>query len=171
MITPRYVRVMASYSRWQNENLYGAADALTDAQRKEQRGAFFGSIHGTLNHLLWGDQIWMSRFAGTPKPRSPGIPGSSDMYEAWDDLKRERRVFDQVIADWADKLDAAWLEGDLTWLSGATGGQVTKPRWLLVTHMFNHQTHHRGQVHCMLTQAGVKPGTTDLPLQRVSTHR
>ena len=63
---------------------------LTDAQRKEQRGAFFGSIHGTLNHLLWGDQMWMSRFAGTPQPKAPGIPNSSAMYESWDELKRER---------------------------------------------------------------------------------
>ena len=82
MITSDYVRTMASYNRWQNENLYGAAGTLTDAQRKEQRGAFFGSIHGTLNHLLWGDQMWMSRFAGTPKPKAPGIPGSTAMFES-----------------------------------------------------------------------------------------
>ena len=69
MITLDYVRTMADYNRWQNGNLYGAADKLTDAQRKEPRGAFFGSIHATLNHLLWGDQIWMSRFANTPKPK------------------------------------------------------------------------------------------------------
>ena len=167
MITSDYVRTMASYNRWQNESLYGAADTLTDAQRKEQRGAFFGSIHGTLNHLLWADQMWMSRFDGTSKPKSPGIPGSTAMYEAWDDLKRERAAFDQVMADWAGKLEPAWLEGDLTWFSGAAGREVTKPKWLLVTHLFNHQTHHRGQVHCLLTQCGVKPGATDLPFQRV----
>ena len=74
MITPDYVRTMADYNRWQNRNLYGAADTLTDPQRKEPRGAFFGSIHATLNHVLWGDQIWMSRFAGTPKPKAEGIP-------------------------------------------------------------------------------------------------
>ncbi len=94
MITVEYVRAMAGYNRWQNGNLYGAADTLPDAQRKEQRGAFFGSIHGTLNHLLWADQIWMSRFADTPKPKSPGIPGSAAMFDAWDDLKRERAAFD-----------------------------------------------------------------------------
>jgi uncharacterized damage-inducible protein DinB len=163
MITVGYVRAMADYNHWQNENLYGAADGLTDAQRKEQRGAFFGSIHGTLNHLLWGDQIWMSRFAGTPKPKAPGIPGSVAMYESWDDLKRERRAFDSVILDWAGRLDPAWLEGDLTWFSGAAGREVTRPKGLLVTHMFNHQTHHRGQVHCLLTQFGAKPSVTDLP--------
>jgi uncharacterized damage-inducible protein DinB len=165
MITPEYARTMAGYNHWQNENLYGAAGALSDAQRKEVRGAFFGSIHGTLNHLLWGDQIWMSRFAGTPKPKAGGIPDSVAMYESWDDLKRERWAFDAVIADWAGKLDDAWLGGELTWFSGAAGREVTKPRWLLVTHLFNHQTHHRGQVHCMLTQCGVKPGATDLPFR------
>lgn len=167
MITTEYVCTMASYNRWQNESLYGAAGTLSDAQRKEPRGAFFGSIHGTLNHLLWGDQMWMSRFAGTPKPKASGIPGSTDMFETWDDLEREREAFDQVISNWADKLEPTWLEGDLTWFSGAAGREMTKPKWMLVTHLFNHQTHHRGQVHCMLTQCGLKPGATDLPFQRV----
>jgi uncharacterized damage-inducible protein DinB len=167
MITTDYVRTMAGYNRWQNENIYGAAGILTDAQRKEQRGAFFGSIHATLNHLLWGDQIWMSRFAGTPKPKAASIPDSVAMYESWDELGRERQAFDGVIGGWADKLDPAWLAGDLTWFSGAAGREVTKPTWILVAHLFNHQAHHRGQVHCMLTQAGVKPGeATDLPFRR-----
>jgi len=167
MITPAYVRMMADYNRWQNRNLYGAADGLSDAARKEQRGAFFGSIHATLNHLLWGDQIWMSRFAGTPRPKAPGIPDSLAMFEAWNDLKREREAFDEVIIAWADTLDPKWLEGDLTWFSGAAKREVTKPKAMLVTHLFNHQTHHRGQVHCMLTQCRVKPGATDLPFQHM----
>lgn len=166
MITPDYARTMAAYNRWQNENLYGAADKLSDAERKAPRGAFFGSIHATLNHLLWGDQIWMSRFAGTPRPRAAGIPDSTAMFESWGDLERERRAFDQVIIEWAGMLDAAWLQGDLTYFSGAAGREITKPKALLVTHLFNHQTHHRGQVHCMLTQAGLKPGDTDLPFLR-----
>jgi len=165
MITLDHVRTMADYNRWQNGNIYCAADELTDAQRREPRGAFFGSIHGTLNHLLWGDQIWMSRFADTPKPKG-GIPQSVALFEGWDDLKRERQAFDSVIIDWAATLAPGWLEGDLTWFSGAAGREVTKPKWLLVTHLFNHQTHHRGQVHCMLTQCGVKPGATDLPFRR-----
>jgi uncharacterized damage-inducible protein DinB len=165
MITPAYVRAMAGYNRWQNQNLYGSADLLTDAQRKQHRGAFFGSIHGTLSHLLWADQIWMSRFAGTPKPKAAGIPDSPAMVERWDDLKAERAAFDEVIVGWAERLDPLWLEGDLTWFSGAAGRELTKPKGPLVVHLFNHQTHHRGQVHCMLTQCGVKPGATDLSLQ------
>jgi uncharacterized damage-inducible protein DinB len=165
MITPAYVRAMASYNRWQNETLYAAASTLTDAQRKEPRGAFFGSIHATLNHLVWADQIWMSRFAGTPQPKAATVPTSVDMYPDWDDLVRERRAFDEVIIGWAERLDPAWLEGDLTWYSGAAGREVTKPKAVLLTHFFNHQTHHRGQVHCMLTQCGAKPGVTDLSFQ------
>jgi uncharacterized damage-inducible protein DinB len=166
MIDAVYVQRMARYNRWQNENLYGAADALSDAERQRTRGAFFGSIHATLNHLLWGDRIWMSRLAGTPRPQG-GIPQSVSLYADWNDLKRERAAFDTVIVDWADQLEDASLAGELTWFSGAIKAEVRKPKWLLVTHMFNHQTHHRGQVHCMLTQAGSKPGDTDLPFTPV----
>jgi uncharacterized damage-inducible protein DinB len=163
MIDPGYVQRMARYNRWQNESLYGVADTLSDAERRRERGAFFGSIHATLNHLLWGDQIWMSRLAGSPRPEG-GIPESVSRYPQWSDLKRERGAFDQTIIDWADRLEPAWLAGDLTWYSLAAKTELSNPRWLLVTHMFNHQTHHRGQTHCMLTQAGGKPKDTDLPL-------
>jgi uncharacterized damage-inducible protein DinB len=166
MIDAAYVQRMARYNRWQNENLYGVADGLSDAERRRERGAFFGSIHATLNHLLWGDRTWMSRFAGTPRPDG-GIPQSVSLHADWNDLKRERAAFDAVIIDWADRLDAAWLSEELTWFSAAIKTEVRKPRWLLVTHMFNHQTHHRGQVHCMLTQAGGKPGDTDLPFMTI----
>jgi uncharacterized damage-inducible protein DinB len=162
MIDLGYVQGMARYNRWQNENLYGVADTLSDAERRRNRGAFFGSIHATLNHLLWADRIWMSRLARTPSPDG-GIPESVSLYGDWGDLKRERKAFDAVIIDWADRLDAASLAGELAYYSGAIKRDVRKPKWLLVTHMFNHQTHHRGQVHCMLTQAGGKPGDTDLP--------
>jgi uncharacterized damage-inducible protein DinB len=162
MIDPAYVRRMARYNRWQNANLYGVADTLSDEERRRERGAFFGSIHKTLSHLLWADQVWMSRFADVPKPQG-GIPESVSMYPDWDDLKQRRVAFDDTIATWADRLDASWLTDDLTYYSGGVGRNITAPKWALVTHMFNHQTHHRGQVHCMLTQAGGKPHATDLP--------
>jgi len=161
-----YFRRFARYNAWANRRLYEAAAALSPTEYRAQRPSFFGSIHATLNHLVYGDQIWMSRFAGTPQPKAASIAQSVGMYEGWDELKRERQAFDRVIIDWAQRLDPAWLEGDLTWFSGASQREVTKPKWLLVTHFFNHQTHHRGQVHCLLTQFGVKPGDTDLPFRR-----
>ena len=163
MIDRAYVQRMARYNRWQNENLYGVADRLTDEERRRERGAFFGSIHKTLSHLLWADQIWMSRFTDVPRPdgRHRGIGRRS--IRTGTALKSKRADFDGAIIDWADAIDPAWLAGEQTYYSGAIEREVTKPRWVLVTHMFNHQTHHRGQVHCMLTQAGGKPSDTDLP--------
>jgi uncharacterized damage-inducible protein DinB len=73
-----------------------------------------------------------------------------------------------MILRWAESLDQAWLDGQLTWYSGAAQMEITRPNWILVSHMFNHQTHHRGQVHCMITQCGLKPFDTDLPLMPVS---
>ena len=162
MIDVGYVQCMARYNRWQNENVYRVADALSDGERRRERGAFFGSIHATLSHLLWADRIWMSRLADTTPP-SGGIAESVALYADWDDLKRERGTSDAVMIDWADRLDATSLASELAYYSGAIKAHVHKPRWLLIAHMFNHQTHHRGQVHCMLTQAGGRPGDTDLP--------
>ena len=162
MIDRAYVQRMARYNRWQNENLYGVADRLPDEERRRGRGAFFGSIHKTLSHLLWGDRIWMSRFTDLPRPPG-GISDSVSLYADWEDLKSERSGFDRAIIDWANGIDPAWLAADHVYYSGATKREWKKPRWVLVTHMFNHQTHHRGQVHCLLTQAGGKPHDTDLP--------
>jgi uncharacterized damage-inducible protein DinB len=161
MIDRTYVARMARYNRWQNENLYGVADRLPDEERRRERGAFFGSIQKTLSHLLWGDQVWMSRFAGEQRPHA-GIPESVSLYPDWEKLKFERSGFDRKIIDWADAVDDDWLAADQTFFSAATKREWTRPRWMLVTHMFNHQTHHRGQVHCMLTQAGGRPQDTDL---------
>lgn len=162
MISPAHVATMARYNAWQNRSLYTAADGLSEEARQQDRGAFFQSIHRTLCHILFGDQIWMHRFAGTPVPRAKTFAESSTAYADWAELKAERVRFDAVITQWADGLDAAWLEGDLAWHSGALKRDFTKPKWLLVTHLFNHQTHHRGQVHAMLTAAGAKPEDTDL---------
>jgi len=162
MIDGAYVQRMARYNRWQNENLYGVADRLSEEARRQERGAFFGSIHKTLSHLLWADRIWMSRFTDVPRP-SGGIPESVSLYPDWEKLKSERSDFDGTILHWADDIDPLWLAADHTYYSGAIKRDVTKPRWLLIAHMFNHQTHHRGQVHCLLTQAGGKPHDTDLP--------
>jgi len=163
MISINHVREMARYNKWMNDKIYACAAQLSDEERKRDRGAFFKSIHATLNHILWADQIWLHRLAGTPKPVAGGIGESVAQFGDFAELKRQRQDFDQVILDWAAALDAGALAGDFTYRSVAVNRQITKPRWLLVTHMFNHQTHHRGQVHCLLTQCGLKPGDTDLP--------
>jgi uncharacterized damage-inducible protein DinB len=163
MVDRVFVQAMARYNAWQNDNLYGAAATLTDEARREDRRAFFGSIHGTLCHLLWADRMWLSRFAGTPKPSIPGSD-SARMVGPWDELVVERRITDEAIAHWATGLAPDWLAGDLTWTSGLAKRELTRPRAQLVAHFFNHQTHHRGQVHAMLTAAGARPGDTDLML-------
>ncbi len=163
MIEVDYVRTMAGYNAWQNELVLEAAEAVGEAARRAERGAFFGSIHKTLCHLLWADQLWLHRFAGTPPPAVMDIPGSVGLCATWEELSAERRRFDGVIRQWALSLDPLWLEGELTWHSGAVGREVTRPKALLAVHLFNHQAHHRGQVHAMLTAAGARTGPSDLP--------
>lgn len=163
MIRPAYVRLMAAYGAWQNRAIYEAAGSLADADRRRDRGAFFGSIHATLNHVLWGDQLWMHRLAGTLAPVADAIPASVAQYERWDDLVAARRTTDDAIAAWAAGLQADELDGELSWYSGALRAEVRRPRAVLVIQLFNHGTHHRGQVHAMLTAAGVRTADTDVP--------
>ncbi|MEM9010404.1 MAG: DinB family protein [Pseudomonadota bacterium] len=161
-MSPDHARLMARYNRWQNESLAAAGDTLDEAARQMARGAFFGSIAGTLNHLLWGDRLWMSRFAGTPKPNTGSIPESVGEAPDWAAWKADRIATDLAIEAWAEALTMEALTRDLTWFSGAAGREMSFPLATLVTHFFNHQTHHRGQAHAMLTAAGAKPGPTDL---------
>ena len=161
MIAPGYARTMAAYNAEMNRRLYAAADRLTDAERREDRGAFWSSIHGTLCHLVWGDRMWMSRFAGWPKP-PVGLRDSATMIEGWGALQAARVETDSSLTDWAATVDDAWLAGDLAWFSGAVQKELRRPRAFLLVHFFNHQTHHRGQAHAMLTAAGEKTGDTDL---------
>jgi uncharacterized damage-inducible protein DinB len=161
MITPAYVRTMAAYNAEMNRRLFGAAAALSDAERRAPRGAFWGSIHGTLTHILWGDRRWMSRFDGWPKPATP-IKESAQMIEDFAELAATRAEADAGIIRWAGNIDDAWLGEDMVWFSGAANREIRAPKRLLVTHFFNHQTHHRGQAHALLTAAGQATGDTDL---------
>jgi len=165
MITPGWCHTMARYNSWQNANLIGAADTLDAAARAKDRGAWFGSIQGTLSHLLWGDLIWMSRFdGGEPPPKAKFPEETATAFADWADYKRKRRATDARIETWATLLEPDDLEGDLTWYSAGLGRELSKPKTLCIMQLFNHQTHHRGQVHAMLTAAGARPGDTDLPL-------
>lgn len=159
--SPSYCALMAQYNLWQNGAVLLAAGGLEDAARREDRGAFFRSIFGTLNHLLWADLMWMSRFDGGAPPEG-GIQGSARLIADWSAYCAARAQTDKRVLGWACRLDPEALSGDLTWYSGATGCEMTRPMDLCVVHMFNHQTHHRGQVHAMLTAAGAQPGPTDL---------
>ena len=166
MIDKTYLTTMSKYNSWQNRSLYTAASTLPDEARREQRGAFFGSIHATLNHLLWADRAWLPRFTSQPLIGISSKDGLS-MYHDFDDLKRERLETDTAIESWARDLDPQWLEGDLVWFSGLLNREVSMSKKHLVMHFFNHETHHRGQVHAMLTMAGAKPEDTDLMLLKI----
>lgn len=162
MIGPAYIQTMARYNRWQNDSLYGAASTLSDEDRRRDRGAFFKSIHATLSHIRWADQIWMSRLAGWEAPQD-GIAASVEAYADWETLRASRIEADAGFIEWARRVTQDDIDGDLTWYSGAMGKKLTRPRWVCILQVFNHQTHHRGQVHAMLTAAGAKPDDTDVP--------
>ena len=161
MITPAYARGFAAYNSEMNRRIYEAAGRLSDEERRQDRGAFFGSLHGTLNHLLWADQAWMSRFAGWAKPEKPGTE-SARLYDDFATMQAKRAEIDEGIEAWAADLTDAWLAGELTWFSGIAQTDMTAPKTVVLIHMFNHQTHHRGQAHALLTAAGQRPGDTDL---------
>ena len=160
MIDVEYCRLLARYNRWMNERMYAAASAMTDEERKRDRGAFFGSIHRTLNHLLWGDRVWLGRFTGVPHP----VPAyGADAHDDFAVLSRERESADRDILGWAGALDDAWLASTLEYRASSDGKLRRVPAWIAATHLFQHATHHRGQVTTLMKQAGVDPGVTDLP--------
>lgn len=161
MITPDYCRTMANYNRWQTENLVAAAESLSDTDRRADRGAFFGSIFGTFNHLLWGDSIWLSRFKQVPVPEVD-LPDSAQLTPDWESFKARRASVNEVIINWAQGMTVADTDGTLSYHSTAFGGHLERPVSICLMHIFNHQTHHRGQIHAMLTAAGAKPNLTDL---------
>ena len=152
--------LMARYNTWMNEKLYELCADLSDEQRKQDRQAFFRSIHGTLDHILWGDKVWMGRFVNEPF-NGPRL--GQQLYEDFDAMRTERKRVDRWIEDWARQLDPGWLQAPFSFTSGQDGKTRSSPAWALVSHLFNHQTHHRGQVTTLLKQAGVHPGVTDLP--------
>ena len=159
MISARYCQMMAAYNAWMNARTYDCCAQLDDAERKRDRGAFFGSIHRTLNHLLWGDRVWLPRFGG---PTLPVGRSGEDLYADFAELRAARAQMDAHISDWAARVDDAALAGDLTWFSGVAQRELTRPMALCVTQMFNHLTHHRAQVGTLLKQTGIDPGVTDL---------
>ncbi|MCX8004504.1 MAG: DinB family protein [Burkholderiaceae bacterium] len=160
MIDAGYCQVFAAYNAWMNEKIFACAAQLSDEERKRDRGAFFRSIHSTLNHVLWGDRLWLGRLNGR---RYEVGPIGVDLYEDFDRLRLARMEMDAEITDWALHVSGERLAGTLTWFSVTAQRETTRPLALCVMQMFNHQTHHRGQVTTLLKQAGIDPGVTDLP--------
>jgi uncharacterized damage-inducible protein DinB len=154
-------QMMARYNRWMNGKLYDVCAAMTDQERKHDRGAPFRSIHGTFNHLLLTDRAWLGRFQ-----RQPFAARSLDqeLYGDWNELRRERQVTDDAIAGWVATLDEDALAASLTFTSISNPTTHTSPLWLCALHLFNHQTHHRGQITTLIEQAGYDCGVTDLPV-------
>src|SRR5436305_1834420 len=163
MFTGTYAALMAEYNRWMNEKLYAACATLPDGERKRDRGAFFKSIHATLNHLVAVDRAWMARFTG--RAYTVSFPGVG-LYAEFEPLRAARAALDDELLAWARALTAEELAEPMTWTSKMYGFTQTHPRWVQIAQLFNHQTHHRGQVHAMLTAAGVAVGVTDLPRLR-----
>lgn len=164
-MTPEHAQVMARYNRWMNDKLYDVAARLDDAERKKDRGAFFGSIHRTFNHLLVADRVWMGRFLGVELQEGEFGPGGirsldQELYAEFEELRRERARTDDEIDAYAATLTADKLAGNLRYLRRGAVNEF--PLWHAVAHAFNHQTHHRGQVTTLLMQAGHDPGVTDL---------
>lgn len=170
MITPGHVQLMASYNEWMNANLYASAARLPPGELTRDRGAFFSSILGTLNHLVVGDTIWLKRFAAHPSNHAAlepvrALPQPAALNEIRFDtlasLKVRRDLLDAAIRGWAAALTGADLEHLLDYAN--TKGVRAKKRFAsLVVHFFNHQTHHRGQATTLLFQAGQDVGVTDL---------
>ncbi|MBU0725358.1 MAG: DinB family protein [Alphaproteobacteria bacterium] len=158
MTDPAYFLTLARYNRWANARLYGQVAELTDHARKANRQGFFGSIHNTLNHILVGDRLWLSRFPGEPaySYRLDDVP-----YEDFAELQAERQAQDRRILDFVAAMDADTLASDLSYTNVA-GQHFVMARRLILAHLFNHQTHHRGQAHHMLGTAGVEPQSLDL---------
>lgn len=162
--------LLGEYNEWMNAKLYGAAAALPAAALNADRGAFFGSITGTLNHIVAGDTIWLRRFAmhparfdalqpllALPAPAGLAAIHSSDLAE----LHAHRTMLDATIRQWVAALADADLDHVLEYKN--TKGVAAQKRFgSLVLHFFNHQTHHRGQASTLLSQAGVEIGVTDL---------
>ncbi|WP_170348635.1 DinB family protein [Ruegeria atlantica] len=161
MITGAYAQEMARYNQWQNSQLSAFLQDLTPEELAKDRGAFFGSIMGTANHLLWGNWIWISRFDQGDGPGG-GIPESVSLCADLAEWLPLCKTVDARISNWAGSLEEDLLTGEFTWLSAAKKDDFTLPYAQCVIHMFNHQTHHRGQLHQMLTETGSAAPVSDL---------
>lgn len=167
-----HVRLMAQYNQWMNRKVYEAAAQLPGEKLSEDKGAYFSSVLGTLNHLMIGDTIWLKRLAAHPAShesldplRDREHPKALDqlLYTRLDELQAAREAIDEIIIAWCNELSDGDLQHKLHYKSMA-GQPSVKNFGSLLLHLFNHQTHHRGQITTLLSQEGLDVGATDLLL-------
>ncbi len=170
MSLKRHFELMADYNRWMNGNLYQVAAELPAQALKENRGAYFGSILGTFNHIMVGDIIWLRRFSRHPMGLKsleaiealPVIISLEQiLYHDFAELREAREEIDGIIVEFAREATEEHFDAPLS-CRNTRGVLSTRRFGFLVQHFFNHQTHHRGQVTTLLTQLGLDPGVTDL---------
>lgn len=157
-MTAAYFKTFAAYNRWANTRIYAAVAELPAAEFARPRPVFFGSIMATLNHILVGDLLWLARIE---KTESPAYSLDQILYEGFDRLRVARLEMDERIVAFAVALTDRKIAADLTY-KNTSGGEFTMPLNHVLGHVFNHQTHHRGQVHDMLSQLGAPPPALDL---------
>lgn len=164
-----HICMMAEYNQWMNARLYAAAAALPNEELRRERGAFFGSLLGTLNHIMAGDTLWLQRFAKHPagfplldpvRAITPPTSLTQSLFDDFTAMRAHRHRLDQVIIDWAASITEADLDHLLDYRNSK--GENRRQFFALLMHFFNHQTHHRGQATTLLSQAGVDIGDTDL---------
>jgi uncharacterized damage-inducible protein DinB len=154
-----HFQMFAAYNQWANAALYGAAKLLPEVDYKRDRGAFFKSVHGTLNHILVADRIWMKRFTGEgDAPRRLDATLCEDLQK----LSIEREREDQRIVDWISGMDPKGLAGRFTYVAVTDMRTISQRLAPALAHFFNHQTHHRGQAHALLTGFGLEAPSLDL---------
>src|SRR6202790_4486559 len=166
MTPTAHYRMFGHYNAWANARLYDAAARLSAEHYRADRGAFFKSVHGTLNHLLATDRIWMQRFTG-----EGDAPDRLDaiLFDTLDQLRAARGAEGRRIIDFVDHLDDPRIAGTIKYRPVSTPEVFEQPLGPALAHWFNHQTHHRGQVHALLTGlAGQAPELDLLIYQRLS---
>jgi uncharacterized damage-inducible protein DinB len=154
-------KLLAAYNSWANTRLYDAAARLPERLYREDRGAFFGSVHRTLNHVLVADRIWLKRFGARDE-----APGALDaiLFDELAGLRAARETEDAGIAAYIERLTPEELEAPLTYRSLTNSGPFTQSLGSALLHFFNHQTHHRGQVHALMTALAGRDAAPSLDL-------
>ena len=152
-------QLLADFNAWVNTKIFSACKELVEEEYKKDRKAFFSSIHGTLNHLLVVDKLWLGRMKGT-KPEVKYL--AQILHDNFNDLEKARVEEDDSLIHFIDNLDEKEGDKNYTFTRMDGRGEFTITFGLTLITLFNHQTHHRGQIHTMLTQAGIKPAQMDV---------